>query len=300
MHQSQNKDTYVKRVGFSNKLPAYKFIEEAKIATLMGDNNIGPKVYDYRTYKGYGEMTMEKLDGNLIELWPYIGQTRITDRVTKLIKKMHDLDLAHGDLHARNIGYRQRGDVIEVYIIDFGNVYTISTGESDPEVVAWMLHGFDWEQSYADFVDYDFINWQQMLSDIPLPEPVLTNVDQNTLEQYYNSDCGVLAMALSEKLGWPVYRVSENLNEPPAHYIVRAPGGEYFADVSGLRPKQYFEGYWQKYFGTDRVYIGPVDECLSNPDYYESIVDRINNDDVKDLAFTIYDSIMERYYFDYN
>lgn len=145
-----------------------------------------------------------------------------------------------------------------------------------------MRDGFDWEESYQAFVDYDFINWQEMVSHMPLPEQVLINADQNSSEQHRT-----LAIALSEKLGWPIYGISENLNTVPIHYIVKAPGGEYFVDVSGLRPKQYFERYWQKYLATDKVSIVPV-----------TILGRINNDDVSKLASNIYDKIMERYCFD--
>lgn len=59
MYPTQNKGTYVKRVNFrDNILSVDKFIKEARVATMMSDNNIGPRVYNYRIYKTYGEISM--------------------------------------------------------------------------------------------------------------------------------------------------------------------------------------------------------------------------------------------------
>ena len=103
-----------------------------------------------------------------------------------------------------------------------------------------MESGFNWEGSYNEFVEFDKTNWKDMVGKIPLPLGLsFTNVlSRQTMNKYLTGDCGLLALSLNKLSGWPIYGVSENA-WIPAHYILKAPGGEYFLDVEGFQPTCY-------------------------------------------------------------
>ena len=184
---------------------------------------------------------------------------------------------------------------IKMYIIDYATAFKISTGQNDPETIHWMEEGFNWEGSYREFVDFDFIYWKQFIANIPLPhESSFHNLfDEKTVNRYLVGDCGLLAIKLSQLSNWPIYGVS--MIQPgrnysvPAHYLVRVPGGEYLLDINGLKPTRYYEGYWRKYFLNEgetnfTIKIHAVDELLCNPDYYEDVINNPKPNDQADIV----------------
>ena len=161
-----------------------EFNGELNFAILAGQNDIGPRIYEYRLCNSNFELAqstdivdsgliiMEKLDGNLMELWPFIGldlRQQVTNYLDSLIQQMHNLDIAHGDLHARNIGYKEINDTLSFYIIDYEKSFNISTGKHDPEVINWMKQYFDWNDTYESFVNFENQNWKDFVSNIPIP-----------------------------------------------------------------------------------------------------------------------------------
>jgi predicted Ser/Thr protein kinase len=77
------------------------------------------------------------------------------------VTTMHKNDIAHGDLHTDNIVYVL--NPFDVFIIDFDTSFLISTGKHNPRVQQWMTNGFGWDQSYEDFVAYDYENYKGTL-----------------------------------------------------------------------------------------------------------------------------------------
>lgn len=276
--------------------------EEVRIGLLMAVNNIGPQIYQVER----GLIIMEKLDGNLNQLIPFIGvefRQRIQDYIDGLIRRMHRLDIAHGDLHSENIGYKEVDGVIRLSIIDYGKSFHISSGRSDPEVIQWMIQGFGWEDTYEDFVNYDFENWKMRFDD------VLPPVDSLFDEVLEDVDSGHLAIALSEKSGWPIFAISMRDNEDnelsiPFNCVVRAPGGEMFVDITGLRTRDYLERYWFDYaigegYENFTIVIHEADEVLCDIYHYNEIQEKIANgetDNVNSVASTIWDILEQMMY----
>lgn len=278
---------------------------ELKICCLMADNHIAPRVHKICDRN---IIIMQNYDGNLLKLWPFITETtqkQIETAVDKLIGKMHDFDIAHGDLHSRNIVYREENNEIVLRIIDYEKAFKISTGEDDQTVVKWMDKGFNWRGDYPSFVEFDFNNWKTTMNHIHLVKEYLFDTfDQKIIKKYSDGDCGVLAVSLSKKLQWYIYGIFlGEKNSVPAHYVLRAPGGEFFLDITGLRSKEYFERYWYNYFVNEdyqnvKVVFNKVDDELSNPDYYRDAFDGVDKEHVEAVAATIYQLINAKYNYD--
>lgn len=293
-----------------------EFNGELNFAILAGQNDIGPRIYEYRLCNSNFELAqstdivdsgliiMEKLDGNLMELWPFIGldlRQQVTNYLDSLIQQMHNLDIAHGDLHARNIGYKEINDTLSFYIIDYEKSFNISTGKYDPKVINWMKQYFDWNDTYESFVNFENQNWKDFVSNIPIPTdfPFQNIFKQDIIDNYLIGDCGLLAISLSNKSGWSIYGISLE-DSVPAHYVVRTPGGQFFIDVTGVRSFQYLYEYWMNYFLKEGIndpiiVFGEVDNVLCNIDYYNDIVSNINNVDVDNIASKIWTTIQDKY-----
>jgi RIO-like serine/threonine protein kinase len=83
---------------------------------------------------------------------------RFIDLLDRKISLLHSLGIAHGDLSSHNIVYNDNN---EPFLIDFEKSFSINNHTL--ETKEWMTM-FDWEDSYADFVNFDYINWRQFLS----------------------------------------------------------------------------------------------------------------------------------------
>ena len=102
---------------------------EIKIGTLMGENNLGPKIYkSYLCESGDHTkvlIVMEIMNKGSLEEFSQknLLDSEFIQTLRDKVKKMHELKIFHMDLHAGNIFVHQKsgpGDVSEPYIGDFG------------------------------------------------------------------------------------------------------------------------------------------------------------------------------------
>ena len=98
---------------------------EIAISTIMGENGIGPNLYNAGKMKeDYYYMVMERISGDLLTMPRWLRkkyEPQINDQIRKLMTKMHKLGYIHGDLKWDNIGYKNmKQSVPKIYIIDFG------------------------------------------------------------------------------------------------------------------------------------------------------------------------------------
>ena len=102
--------------------------KEYNIAKKMGENKIGPKIYDrYYLYQPVkGELVncifMEYIKSQTLS--SYLSGRPLTeeekDKIDTLIKKMHKLKIYHKDLHYGNILVYKEKKSVKFFIIDFG------------------------------------------------------------------------------------------------------------------------------------------------------------------------------------
>lgn len=114
-------------------------------------------------------------DGHVID--ENIITSNFIRSIDNKIKLMHELGFAHGDLSIHNIVYDH---LHEPYIINFHTAYKINNHTWETEL--WMRQGYDWQGSYQEFVNFDYINYKTGL-----------NIDSNNLsdeidkrEEYYD------------------------------------------------------------------------------------------------------------------
>jgi serine/threonine protein kinase len=98
---------------------------EIAISTIMGENGIGPKLYNAGLMsEKYYYMVMERISGDLMSMPRWLRkkyEAQINDQIRKLMDKMHNLGFIHGDLKWDNIGYKNmKQSAPKIYIIDFG------------------------------------------------------------------------------------------------------------------------------------------------------------------------------------
>lgn len=118
--------------------PTVITIDDAKMKIYYQEvQPLDPQMEDDEVYDAYG-MTVEQ----------------IQDKITNLVDVLHSLDYGHGDLHMKNIGFKDG----RFYLLDHDTVYTISEGEV-PWVKQWNVEAFD-ELPFDEFVDYDYDNWK--------------------------------------------------------------------------------------------------------------------------------------------
>ena len=108
------------------------FVKEYNMGLKFASLDIGPKLYsmDLVQYdnKKVGIIKMELLSGVLEDLLKDVTDKNVIDHIikslVKLINKMCQHDLIHGDLHANNVGYnleKKNGKTVPVYkLIDYG------------------------------------------------------------------------------------------------------------------------------------------------------------------------------------
>lgn len=272
--------------------------DELQTSILMDKGNVGPHIKEYQYCNDNIIMIMEKFDGNLTQLWPFIGtnaRDKVISIINRLIIKMHELDFSHSDLHARNIAYKEDEQWVEFAIIDFDSGYKISASKEDGDIIEW-IKGLGWEGTSEEFIKFAFQTWKRELERIPLPtDYIFDNYDKKYLE----GDCGLLAIALNKRLGWDIYGIFQK-DLVPAHYLLRAPGGQFFLDITGLRKKSDLEHYWYNYFVEEgynnvKVIFHKVDNILCNSDYYRDIKNDIDNEEVNRTADIIVDKIKTKY-----
>lgn len=128
-------------------------------ATFLSETRIGPKVLKIQEIGKDGlKIEMEKIEPILAGYIPDVEDVeKFKKQVTFLVTQMHNGDWAHGDLHIENLGIDKKGEPV---IFDYDTMFHISTGKDEKWVRDWMKNAFDWEDTYDDFVEYDYTNWQ--------------------------------------------------------------------------------------------------------------------------------------------
>jgi len=134
---------------------------EIAISTIMGENGIGPKLYNAGKMKeDYYYMVMERISGDLVTMPIWLRkryEPQINDQIRKLMIKMHSLGFIHGDLKWNNIGYKNmKQSAPKMYIIDFGLAIKfprdIRTNVNIAEGIARAYRGIDFRP--RNFVKY--------------------------------------------------------------------------------------------------------------------------------------------------
>lgn len=137
---------------------------------LLEKNGIGPKIISIDGYNPEGEgniicyQKVTPFDAEDYHIRPRTGGKEMSDEdliknISSIIRRLHSLGYAHGDLHLSNIGFIENylGDKTKFVILDHDTIFKINNPE--PWVKRWMEEGFDWEDSYKDFVNHDLDNF---------------------------------------------------------------------------------------------------------------------------------------------
>ena len=141
-----------------------KFARDVEYTRLLSAYDIAPHLlFASKCNKRAGVMILEKYQMSLrqlIEKGPIEPELKkkIECLITAKVKAMHELGIAHGDLHADNIVLDLHP--LRIAIIDYEMAFPIAEGRHDPRVLNWMKDGFDWEEGYDAFVNYDLTNWK--------------------------------------------------------------------------------------------------------------------------------------------
>ena len=107
--------SYFKRLAGTNNPPKKEF----EISKLMGNENIGPKVYSSSIKMFTSEMILNKMN-NTFASKQNITKTDMKDILT-LIVRMHRLGYDHFDIHGNNIMYKtSKNGKVQWRLIDFG------------------------------------------------------------------------------------------------------------------------------------------------------------------------------------
>lgn len=136
-------------------LEEYHWQRILNASLIFAQIGIGPKVLSVEdhciTYEAVTPLTFERPPVDLD-----LTNQEIIARINKVVATMHLLGYGHGDLHIDNIGYDQEANF---KILDLDTVYRIEEG-AVPWLKEWMQDGFDWEDTFEDFVAYDYKNWK--------------------------------------------------------------------------------------------------------------------------------------------
>uniref|UniRef100_A0A6C0B5U6 Protein kinase domain-containing protein n=1 Tax=viral metagenome TaxID=1070528 RepID=A0A6C0B5U6_9ZZZZ len=104
-----------------------KIGKEIKIGTLMGKNELSPKIHDSYLCESGDHVkvfiVMDIMNGGSLEEFSQINliDAEFMQKIRDKVKKMHELKIFHTDLHAGNIFvHKKDGGVDEPYIGDFG------------------------------------------------------------------------------------------------------------------------------------------------------------------------------------
>ncbi len=146
---------YVLKI-MSLKTPVSKdyFKDECKLSKLFGQLKIGPAVYNCWTCDNQGLnlgfIHMDRLDitlGDYAKKYPTkfrLYQNEVKKELVKKIKLMINQGWVHNDLHSENIMLKlNKSDIVDVFIIDFGDVSIAMTRYSDSDIKEEVNNVFD-------------------------------------------------------------------------------------------------------------------------------------------------------------
>jgi hypothetical protein len=125
------------------------------VAIIFSNEDVGPKVKsldDHSHTIEYEKVTAFNVSRK--DIRPNMTTQDICREIHSLVDKLHFLGYGHGDLHLGNIGFNND----HLYILDYDTVYRIEEGPVE-WLALWMKEGFDWEESFGDFVQNDHDTW---------------------------------------------------------------------------------------------------------------------------------------------
>lgn len=244
---SKNATEYIMKK-FANRR---NYTKEAYYYDMLADSAITPQLKFHNN--DLQIIIIEKM--RPFEEFTKSANATLIDTIDQKISELHHLyGIAHGDLHFGNIVLDSNNDP---YFIDFENAYAIHSHNWETEL--WMRFGFDWDRSYKDFVNHDYVQWRHDIGmfqdettrllyrghlvrvDRPPNDYVSINdeyyVKRFHLDNYYlDGDCGSFAIQLKSLLGGEVYGLYETqdtIKNVPSHYVLKMRNG-YFVDATGI------------------------------------------------------------------
>ena len=143
--------------------------KEIELAKLMGNENIGPKVYDYYMCKKSGKLNiyivMEYMDLGTLHKWletNKLSKSQEKELMDK-IKKMHN-KVVHKDLHLQNILVKQgTNKKIEFYISDFGlsNTFQNLVKDAKDDDFKRLKDSINYQmnQRFNELISKLFVSW---------------------------------------------------------------------------------------------------------------------------------------------
>ncbi len=123
------KEITTRHMFMSKKKMIDKNKTEIETAIKMGEQNIGPKVYNYYKCKDKGELkmflVMEYMTEGNLQQWIQTNTLRKKhqEQIMSKLKKMHSMMYYHSDVHLENIFVTKKNGNIEFYLGDFGQSY---------------------------------------------------------------------------------------------------------------------------------------------------------------------------------
>lgn len=141
-----------------SSLTKEEFDRLLSIYTILSDNGIYPKIYVNEMEISCKEITPLAVGDETTFGHPRLPFSELEKKIDEKIALMHSLDLAHGDLCIYNIGYIDD----EIYFMNVDYAFKISEGMTE-HVKGLMDEGFEWEETFDEFVSYDFNNWKLCL-----------------------------------------------------------------------------------------------------------------------------------------
>jgi hypothetical protein len=157
-------------------LPKQHWIRIRDSALVLSDHGIGPQVMELLQLDDEMSITFEKVVPFSPEEEPEeeFKLDELISNIRKVVKKMHLLGWAHGDLHLGNLGHTQ-GDIYDVKILDTDTMYKTETKEYGKWLLDWIKEGYDLFDEHSDksvkevvniFANYDYTNWDSDWLDV--------------------------------------------------------------------------------------------------------------------------------------
>lgn len=223
------------------------------------------------TPRGKPTFSIADEDGHIIN--KNVITSKFIHNLDNKIRLMHELGYAHGDLSIHNIVY---DDLYEPYIINFDNAYKINNHTWKTEL--WMRQGYEWHESYKNFVNFDYIHWKTGLNINNSPTDEI-----NMREEYYDIRFTLIEIDnynfvqyLQCYLGGNIYNV-KNIN-----YILLTPNGKFIDSTGVYKNKISMISVLKSRFNTDNLTIHIINndlKCLLDDihmnNYVKKIIKRI-------------------------
>lgn len=155
---------------FGVKRPSTRSID---FYVLLAKHGLSPEVVDHFEIKGGQVIILEYIPGTLDE--KSLADPNITKCIDESIKKLHDLDIVHGDLHSKNIRYRREftwntktdeiRDSVKVYLIDLDVTFFIKEYHEQPFPERWIQEWFDDIENLDEFLEREKVNYKIFVDD---------------------------------------------------------------------------------------------------------------------------------------